>query len=635
MVICLSFKLTGVNIMRFFTASLFLLFLAGSGYGGSIHYVPTHYSTIQSAINAASDGDVVFVYGGTYVECIDFLGKDIIVTSPAGAYPVIDGNNRNSVVKFHNNEPSTSLLYGFTIKNGKGSPNGGGIYIDHANPVIEHCIITENSADKGGGIYLNHSNSHIRDNEISYNNVTEQGGGICVHNGSPNIRDNQIKNNRCDSSINLGILGGGGLFATGYSTRIILYNNTFEFNYALVSASTFGGGGGLYCIDCGENDDDNEIFENTFIGNITSSKGGGILIQRNGSATPRYLIVKNKISGNQAVSGHGGGIYAGKGFNENPINNLHIINNLITGNLSLLGGGVMLTDCHSGNLYMQNGAELIHNTIAGNRVSGVPLLDTGGAIHLQESKVYIRNSILWNNRVFQPNDYEIYLEGNSNSRIDIDYCDLEAGSGAIGIGGSGTCMLGGNMIDINPKFTSSWDFHLEWDSPCINRGDHFTSSSILDIDNESRTYGSTVDLGADEYNNTLALDASTSTYMISYSNPSPIQFDLKAGVGNANKHYRLLACVTGYNPGGILPSGINLPINWDVYTDLMFPLINTPAYQNFEGVLDSVGNATAVFNSSPLPNYGFFFTFAYYLGTNTGLSPATFASNPTDIYVSN
>ncbi|UCG61058.1 MAG: hypothetical protein JSV52_12115, partial [Candidatus Zixiibacteriota bacterium] len=47
-------------------------------------YVPTNYPTIQSAIEAALPGDTVWVLPGTYVETINFLGKDIVILSTDG-----------------------------------------------------------------------------------------------------------------------------------------------------------------------------------------------------------------------------------------------------------------------------------------------------------------------------------------------------------------------------------------------------------------------------------------------------------------------------------------------------------------------------------------------------------------------
>jgi pectin methylesterase-like acyl-CoA thioesterase len=96
--------------------------------------VPSNYSTIQSAINAASNGETIIVSAGTYYENINFNGKNIVVQGVDKTTTIIDGGQNGSVVMFNNNEQSTAVLNGFTLINGSGYEQyagykyGGGIF---------------------------------------------------------------------------------------------------------------------------------------------------------------------------------------------------------------------------------------------------------------------------------------------------------------------------------------------------------------------------------------------------------------------------------------------------------------------------------------------------------------------------
>lgn len=54
------------------------LFFAGTAYSALTINVPGNFDTIQKAIDAASEGDIIEVAAGTYVENLSIVNKDII-----------------------------------------------------------------------------------------------------------------------------------------------------------------------------------------------------------------------------------------------------------------------------------------------------------------------------------------------------------------------------------------------------------------------------------------------------------------------------------------------------------------------------------------------------------------------------
>ncbi len=137
---------------------------AGSGVAGATErLVPSQYPTIQAAIDAAVDGDVVIVadgmYTGTGNRDIDFLGKALTVRSENGpANCTIDCQATHADphrgFHFHQNESCACAVDGFTIQNGYAPDEGGSIQHaggailcrDNANPTIRNCILRLNQA---------------------------------------------------------------------------------------------------------------------------------------------------------------------------------------------------------------------------------------------------------------------------------------------------------------------------------------------------------------------------------------------------------------------------------------------------------------------------------------------------------
>ena len=126
---------------------------------GGTRAVPSQYDTIQEAINAAVNGDVVIVQPGRYCENINFNGKAITVRSsdPDDSSivedTIIDANGVGSVVTFANSESDSSILAGFTITNGHGYTDEYGT--EFGGRIYEPKILVDNINNVFGGEVLN------------------------------------------------------------------------------------------------------------------------------------------------------------------------------------------------------------------------------------------------------------------------------------------------------------------------------------------------------------------------------------------------------------------------------------------------------------------------------------------------
>lgn len=176
------------------------------------------YTSVQQAYLAAASGDTVLVHPGRYFESltIDQISTDITIgslylTTQDRSYihsTILDGNFQNSTVIMRNVENENILLCGFTIENGIGwqgvSNCGGGIYLDHANPVIESCFIQNNTAAAGGGISTFFSDVYLSDVVVRYNHAYENAGGILCGYDSNTYFDST---NRCNVYLNYSARG--------------------------------------------------------------------------------------------------------------------------------------------------------------------------------------------------------------------------------------------------------------------------------------------------------------------------------------------------------------------------------------------------------------------------------------------
>jgi len=461
------------------------------------------YGSIQAAIDAAADGDIVIVSPGRYYENTNFRGRSITLRSTDPNDPntvaatIIDGSrppdpNLGSVVTFASGEDGNSVLDGFTIRGGTGSwllvcwrfkglrwnrCGGGVVCYNLSSPTITNNVFIDNSAGQGGGIYVygdpvdpnDPSNPalHIRpliasntfvnnsavvdhgfappDNDYPSNDHGDGGAVVAFQGCDAVITGNYIYNNHADAY-------GGGLHLRQWSNALIKNNRIIANGSAL--------GAGIHITyNSSPTVTDNLIQANTAGG----LGGGGIYVYYHSDP----LIEHNRIAGNQSSNGAGIGVYWG----SEPT----IRGNLIYRNIN--GAAVLVVD---------SAPIITHNTITTNLAG----------IHCRMgSAALIENNIV----ACSVHGYGVQARAEDSNIV--RYNNVWGNErGNYGGGISEHTGTDGN-ISVPPRFVGpdSDDYHLSYDSKCINAADpNCSAGGLADFDGEPRKMGQFADIGADE-----------------------------------------------------------------------------------------------------------------------------------------
>jgi len=162
---------------------LFLIFLfaatlnvplnaATSSYESTLIIVPDHFSTIQQAINNASNGDTIFVRAGTYYENI-IIDKPLSLVGENRDTTVIDGSHARNVVYIIASNVSVTE---FTIRNSGNQSNAGVLLGQMWNYQCANVNISGNeiSGNQYGILLALSFNCTISGNIISSNGIGVQ-----------------------------------------------------------------------------------------------------------------------------------------------------------------------------------------------------------------------------------------------------------------------------------------------------------------------------------------------------------------------------------------------------------------------------------------------------------------------------
>ena len=252
-------------------------------------------NSIQAALDSCAENDIVLVGPGTYVEIIYWPNtQGIHLVSELGAdVTTIDGNQLAVVIVLETGVDSTTIINGFTIRNGHSgigcnfasSPTitdniirdnatwgiGAGITcLNNSAPIIASNDLIDNSALYGGGIYCAHSSPRICDNNITANSACfgfgeeGHGGGIFCGHSSPIVTGNWI----------VGNIGGWGAGICCWSSSPTISDNTIMNNVP----DDDGDGGGITCIYGSQPTITNCIIKNNGWDGIYSSNASSPLI---------------------------------------------------------------------------------------------------------------------------------------------------------------------------------------------------------------------------------------------------------------------------------------------------------------------------------------------------------------------
>jgi len=252
----------------------------------------TLYTTIQSAIQQAANGNIIEVARGHYTESISFGTKQLVVrsTNPQDwntVYAtVIDANRTGTAVVICGSQTSQSRFEGFTVTGGLATNGHGGGILCFASPVIANNYIHNNEASyKGGGVYFWNSDcaAVLRDNRIVANIASYGAGVFCDTNSKITMKHNWIAQNYAVNA------AGGLCISFAHSDTHVMHTIFLE-NSSQSGAAVYLTGSSI------------GFWNNQILGNSASLKAGAICIE-NGNPS----ILQNTILDNRAA--FAGGIY--------------------------------------------------------------------------------------------------------------------------------------------------------------------------------------------------------------------------------------------------------------------------------------------------------------------------------------
>lgn len=401
------------------------------------------YTRLQTALDAASNGDTVRVAGlcdgletvnGT--PQVGYIDQDLtlrggytttnwITSDPIANLTVIDGVNSGRGLRVNGN--ITVLIENLTIRNGDASGLGGAQFSSdggaavlntNANLTLNNVILFDNEVDAGdaqearGGALASDGGDVVINHSRIYNNFLSgsysYGGGVMAANGLLTINESEIYNNTAvaNNMDGSGLAEGGGVYVAQNAAASIVDSR-------IASNSAQGTGGGLAT---GSNATltmtGSEVAEN-----IAQQQGGGLYLPRVTAVISQSRIHSNVVNGLTSSSygrQGGGGLYISSNSNV-AIRQTLVASNTV--NTRGLGGGIAVNCWRCTNTIVVENSTLSGNTAVeggGGFSSYIEQDFTGGT----NSDILFNHATILNNNATSGNGHALNQERETSIASD-------------------------------------------------------------------------------------------------------------------------------------------------------------------------------------------------------------------------
>ena len=356
---------------------------------------PADFNTIQEAIDAASNGDTVYVHNGTYIENV-VVNKSVSLIGEDPATTIIDGGGR--FVKVVEITANNVTIKNFTLRNNcevASWESNNCIYLaNFNNTLIQNNIITSRDGYGGGIVVIDSSNNNIFGNTIE----TTPNIGIRLYSTSNNV---VFSNSITNSS---------GIELHYNSSNNVISNNT---------VIAYGSENGIAVT---------QSFNNTVSGNTVKNMSWGIVLSWSSYNTvskniiannseyglPTFGSSYNNISENTITVNKYDGICLAQLSDNNTVYRNDIINNGQAGvTLSSSSYNIIFENNMTNNHYGIRFVKLIETYSNSNRLHHNNFINNTKQVHAYSQDEYSIN--IWDNGV----------EGNYWSDYEDRYPDAE------------------------------------------------------------------------------------------------------------------------------------------------------------------------------------------------------------------